>query len=324
MQNICTKEKYKKVNETTKAIISDYLSECRSKNLTTKTIKVYKYNLRYTSLIIYERFENKSILEMTKKNFRDLQLILQDEFELSNSRINAVFGPISSCLDYAEDDDETWINYTKNPLKKTKRLPRKPTKDKIFLSRKEVRKIIDTLLSHWKIQEAVMVSIAFDTGARVSELVQIKKEGILNGNVTNEVLRKGEKKKSKLMFLNDTKLLIGKWLEMRGDDDIDELFITPSMPNPKKKQSRKAISIDTFSYRIKNSGKIIDKTISPHVFRRSRAETLKRGEDERFDGKKFNAREIQILLGHNNLATTQFYLKDDTEEIFNKLLNFMI
>lgn len=320
---ISTKGKLLEVNKETKAIVKDFLNECKATGLTEKTVKEYTSLLKYIEMLIYDNFENKSILKMSRSDFRDMLLILEFDFHLSHSRINSILSVLNSCLNYIEDDEDTWTAYTKSPVRRLKRLPKKAVKEKIFISRREVTAIINRLVANWRLQEAVMVSLLYDSGARLSELHQVKKKDILRGNTTNEVIRKGQKKKVKLVFMNDTKKLIEKWLEQRGEDDIENLFIYPALPTRSNSHLKKVICPKTLAERITRLGSIIGKHISPHVFRRSRAETLKRGEDERFLGRKFDPREIQVLLGHNDLSTTQIYLKDDTEEIMENMLLLM-
>lgn len=320
---IYTSEKFEGVHKTTKAVINDYLNECKATGLTEKTVKEYQNLLNYSSMLILDSFENKSILEMSRSDFRDLLLILQFDYKLSNARINSILSVLTSCLNYIEDEEESWTDYIKNPVRRMKRLPKKPIREKVFISRREVKTIINRLVANWRLQEAVMISLVYDSGARISELHQVKKKDILLGNTTNEVTRKGQKKKVKLMFMNDTKDLIEKWLWQRGDDDIEDLFIYPAMPTKSNIHLKRKITKKTLASRIEKTGTIIGRRISPHVFRRSRAETLKRGEDERFNGREFDPREIQVLLGHNDLSTTQIYLKDDTEEIMGNMLALM-
>lgn len=320
---IFTQEKLLEVNRETKAVVRDYINECRATGLTQKTVEEYENLLKYSEMLIFDYFENKSILGMTRSDFRDLLLTLQFDFQLSHSRINSILSVLTNCLNYIEDDEDNWTKYSKNPVRSIKRLPKKPVRKKVFISRKEVKAIINRLVANWRLQEAVMISLIYDSGARVSELAQVKKTGILLGNTTNEVVRKGQKKKVKLIFLNDTKKLIEKWLEQRGEDDIEDLFIYPALPTTSNMHLKRAITQKTLYERAKRLGSIIGKNISPHVFRRSRAETLKRGEDERFNGRKFDPREIQVLLGHNDLSTTQIYLKDDTHEIMQNMIDLI-
>lgn len=320
---IFTDDKFYKVNNQTKIVFQDFLRECQANGLTRKTVSEYSNILRYSAMLLLDHFDNKSILEMTRSDFRDLLLMLQFDFHLSHSRINSILSVLTSCLNYIEDEEDTWKEYIKNPVRRMKRLPKKPVKEKVFISRGEVKRIIHRLVANWKLQEAVMISLAYDSGARISELHQIKKKDILEGNTTNEVVRKGQKKKVKLMFMNDTKSLIEKWLWQRGEDDIEDLFIYPALPTKSNMHLKKPITSKTLAERISKCGTIIGRRISPHVFRRSRAETLKRGEDERFNGRRFDPREIQVLLGHNDLSTTQIYLKDDTEEIMENMLSLM-
>lgn len=127
-------------------------------------------------------------------------------------------------MSYVEDCEDKWGDYNKNPMRRIKRLAKKPVKEKIFISRLEVKRIINHLVANWMLQDAVLVSLAYDSGARISELAQVKKTDILEGNLTNVVILKGQKQGAPLMFMNDTKDLIKKWLELRKDDDIENLF----------------------------------------------------------------------------------------------------
>ena len=57
----------------------------------------------------------------------------------------------------------------------------------------------------------------YESACRRNELIQIKKEGLLKSNWTNEVIGKG-RKKFKLSYQNDIKPLIKQWIESRNDD----------------------------------------------------------------------------------------------------------
>ena len=318
-----TKDKFEQVNKETRAVIEDYINECKGKGLTKRTIIEYKNLLRHVAILIQEHYENKSILEMSRRDFRSMSIMFQDQLNLSNARINSILSVVCGCLNFIEDDEEIWEGYTKNPMRRLKRMPRKLAREKKWLNRSEVRTMITKLLEKDYLQCAVIVSLAYDSGARISELDQVSKKGILTGNVTNKIVRKGQKKETTLMFHNDTKNLIKKWLEQRGEDNIENLFIYPIAVNDTNKDLKRPITIKSLASRIKSAGKLIEKDISPHVLRRSRAEGLKKGEDERLNFRKFSQKEIQIILGHSDLATTEHYLKDDSVEIMEKIIEMV-
>lgn len=71
-----TQEKYKTIHKETKAVMLDYLNECRATGLTQRTVTEYTSLLKYSTMLIQDFFDNKSILEMSRSDFRDLLLIL--------------------------------------------------------------------------------------------------------------------------------------------------------------------------------------------------------------------------------------------------------
>lgn len=318
-----TKEKHMRFNEETKEVIRDYIDECRGKGLTQRTIKEYRSLLHHVATIILEKYENKSILEMTRRDFRRMSIMFQDDFKISNSRINSILSVINGCLNFIEDDEEVWKHYIKNPARRLKRMPKKLKKEKKWLIRQQVRKIVKELLNRGQLQCAVMVSLAYDSGARIGELAQVEKEGLLSNNVTSKIIRKGQKKKAHLMYHNDTKKLIKLWLDQRGNDGIDNLFIYPMIVTENNKDLKRTITNKSLASRIKAAGKLIEQDITPHVLRRSRAEGLRNGEDERFDFRKFTQKEIQVILGHSDLATTEHYLKNQDDEILEGIIELV-
>lgn len=317
------KELEDKYNKETKNLFIDFSRESQAVGHTKRTNMEYKNIGNYVLGLLYIHFENESILNLRKSAFRDLVLILNHDLNLSSSRMNSILSFITCCLEYAADHEEKYLAYNKNYAKNIKRQPKKLRKEKIFITREEVKKIINKSIAHWRLQDAVMISLLFDSGCRISELHQVKKSNLENQNFTNEIIRKGQKKKIKLIYTNETKELIKKWMDQRGEDKIESLFISPVLPTIKTVDKKKEVGVKTLADRISKMGSYINTPITPHVFRRSRAECLKRGEDERLNYHKFSAKEIQILLGHSQLSTTELYLKDDSVEMFENIINLM-
>jgi hypothetical protein len=63
------KDKWEKVNIVNKEIMEDYTMELKQNQKKPSTIKVYRNDWRIVFLVIYDMFKNKTILELTKKDY---------------------------------------------------------------------------------------------------------------------------------------------------------------------------------------------------------------------------------------------------------------
>lgn len=323
---IYTSEKWQQVNQNNKDIMDDFLTEYKQQKKAESTLHAYFEDLRLVLIKILEDFDNKSILEMTKKDFRKLNIWF-DESGMSPARCNRIHSVINSLLTFCEDDDD--YDYEINQSKKVKGIPREKVKtneDDFFFTFDEFIKVRNILVERGDLQTAVMWSIFFDSGARRNEVFQIKKEGLLEGNKTN-VVRGKRGKLFPLIYLNDTKELIKLYLEERGDDDIESLWVSGSGDN-----KRPLSDSCTLYDRIIKCSKILSEirgeetNIFPHTCRHSRIECLLRGEDDRLkdeDGnnKKFPIEQIMVFVHHSDVSTTQGYTKDRSEETINDMFN---
>ncbi len=323
---IYTNEKWQQVNQNNKDIMDDFLTEYKQQKKAESTLHAYFEDLRLVLIKILEDFDNKSILEMTKKDFRKLNIWF-DESGMSPARCNRIHSVINSLLTFCEDDDD--YDYEINQSKKVKGIPREKVKtneDDFFFTFDEFIKVRNILVERGDLQTAVMWSIFFDSGARRNEVFQIKKEGLLEGNKTN-VVRGKRGKLFPLIYLNDTKELIKLYLEERGDDDIESLWVSGSGDN-----KRPLSDSCTLYDRIIKCSKILSEirgeetNIFPHTCRHSRIECLLRGEDDRLkdeDGnnKKFPIEQIMVFVHHSDVSTTQGYTKDRSEETINDMFN---
>ena len=324
---IFTEEKWSKVNPVNKEIMNDFLAEYRQRKKSKNTLSAYEADLKLIMCLILERYGNKSVLELSKKNFRDLSLYFTEECGLSAARTNRLKSSINSMLTFCEEDDD--YDYEINYAKKVKGLPKERVKDDeddFFFTFDEFIKVRDILVEQGKLQLAVLWSIGFDSAGRRNELLQIQKDGLLNGNKTNVVVGK-RGKKFNLVYLDDTKELIKKYLEERGDDDI------PSLWYKQVGDKREPIRSETIYDRIISISKILsevcgeERNIFPHTMRHSRLECLAQGTDTRLldengNPKKFPLEQIQIFAHHSDVSTTQGYLKDHSDDTINEMFGF--
>ncbi|MBL4950981.1 hypothetical protein JK635_01845 [Neobacillus sp. YIM B02564] len=320
-------EEWNKVNEENKIMIEDYLEEYRSRKIKDSTLKQYFNDLRIVMIYILRKLQNKSILELNKKDFRRFNLYLTEQLGVGNARANRMMSAVRSMLTYIEDDDD--YEYENNHAKKVRGLPKDPIRtneDDFFLSFDQVMKLREELIKRDRLQDAVLLMVIFDSAARRNEVFQIQKHGLINSNRANEVIGK-RGKKYKPVYLNDTRDLIAKYLEERGDDNIDSLWISG------KGNNKRSISYNTIYDRIVSISKVLSEIegkkieFFPHSLRHSRIECLLQGEDLRIldkDGKpkKFTLEEVQIFVNHSDPKTTLSYAKDHTNEIVDNMFGF--
>ncbi len=321
---IYSEDKWKQVNQENKDIMNDFLTEYRQQKKAESTLHAYFEDLRLVLIKIMEDFDNKSILEMSKKDFRRLNIWFDDS-GMSPARCNRIHSVINSLLTFCEDDDD--YDYEVNQSKKVKGVPREKVKtneDDFFFTFDEFIKVRNILVERGDLQTAVMWSIFFDSGARRNEVFQIKKAGLLDGNKTN-IVRGKRGKLFPLIYLNDTKELIRQYLEERGDDDIESLWVSGVGEN------KRPLSDSCSLYdRIVKCSKILsdvrgeETNIFPHTCRHSRIECLLRGEDDRLkdkngNNKKFPIEQIMVFVHHSDVSTTQNYTKDRSEETINDM-----
>jgi integrase len=195
------------------------------------------------------------------------------------------------------------------------------------MSFEQIMKIRQKLLDLGDIQLAVLHMILFDSGARRNEVAQVKKHGLLDGNKTNVVVGK-RGKQFPLVYLDDTKELIKRYLEERGNDNIDSLW-TIGINGNKHEASYENLYDKVMKIReilCELEGKELN--IFPHSYRHSRTEVLLQGMDTRIIDKdtglprKFTLEEVQVFLHHENPSTTQGYAKDHSEDIIDGMFNF--
>lgn len=324
---IFTPELWEQVNPENKALLDDFMAEYRQRKKAKTTIDAYYQDARIIFIYVLKYLNNRSVLELKKKDFRGLSIWLSEDCGMSANRVNRLKSTINSILSYAEDDDE--YAYDNNLAKKVKGLPRERVRDNdddFFFTFDEFIKVREILIERGRLQDAVLLSLGFDSAARKSELYQVVKHGLLDGNKTNVVIGK-RGKKFPLIYLDDTREIIRMYLEERGDDDIDSLWIKGSGDN------KSTINKDALYDRMRSISKIFSEVrgepcnIFMHTMRHSRLECLTQGTDTRVldeDGnpKKFTLDKVKVVAHHESVQTTEGYLKCHDEDTINEMFGF--
>lgn len=322
-----TPELWEQVNPENKAILQDFLDEYRQQKKAATTISAYFQDGRIVLIYILKFHNNKSILEMTKKDFRNFSLWLTEDCNLSPNRVNRLKSAVNSMLTFCEEDDS--YSYEVNLAKKVKGLPREKIKTNegdFFFTFEEFISVREKLVEKGDLQTAVLWSLSFDSAGRRNELYQVKKTGLLDGNKTN-IVRGKRGKLFPLVYLNDTKELIKQYLEQRGEDEIESLWVSGHGDN-KAEATKEALY-----NRILKCSKILSEirgaevNIFPHSIRHSRLECLIQGTDDRLkdengNNRKYSLNEVAIMAHHESIETTQSYLKNHDLDVIDEMFGF--
>lgn len=163
-----------------------------------------------------------------------------------------------------------------------------PVRVAVVLSASEVRRILDAAVV---LRDRAILETAYGTGLRLNEVLHLRLEDIDSGRMAIHVLR-GKGQKDRYVSLPQTllKTLRAYWKESRP-----RLWLFPG------KDPRRALHSTTaeraFHQACRRAG--VTKAVSFHTLRHSYATHLVEG--------GANVRNLQELLGHRSLQTTQRY-----------------
>jgi site-specific recombinase XerD len=306
-----TEQEWKSVNEWNKNITGEFLEQG---HLSPQTLKQYESALRIFFRWVCENANNKPLYELKPKDALRYQNYLINK-GLSSSAIKLKRSAVSSLCGYIElyylDEFPTFRNiYNKkipNPSQSFKN-EKKPLNDE------EYDLLIKTLEKEERWQMLAYVKFTYASGCRRAEARQLLKEVVnyekvkdKNFYLTHNIRCKGRGREGnirKLQFDEEAKIAIDKWLEVRGEDDCEFVFVVYN--NGKYQQ----VSETTFNTWCKDVfSKIVGRRVHPHQFREQRATDLviKHGKD---------IKTAQALLGHKDASTTEIYvIRDSSNDV---------
>lgn len=264
--------------------------------LTDNTVNSYLFDI-YKYLSYLENI--KTNINHTNINILEKYIIILKNNKISNQSINR---KISSIKDFYHFLFKTYnIKDCTSRLHNIKNPPKIPN----VLSIDEVEQILDIKLeTAFDYRNKAMLELMYATGLRVSEVINLNFNNI---DLDKRIIRCfGKGNKERVVPIGDIAIKYLKiYLNIHRETltkgyVCDQLFLN----NHGKKLTRQG-----FLLILKNIGKEagIKKNITPHMLRHSFAtHLLNNGAD---------LRTIQLLMGHDNLSTTQIYTNLETETI---------
>lgn len=314
-------KEWEKVDKWNKNITEEFLEQ---EQLSPQTLKQYKSALRQFFYWVYENCDNKPLHELKVRDALKYQNYLIKR-GLSSSAVKLKRSVVSSLCGFMETYYDDEFPMFKNIFnKKVPGVPNSFKREKKPLIKDELENLIKELKKRKEWQMLAYLVFSYESGARRGEVSQVRKEIIdydyvkdKKGNkkdyyMTHTVRGKGkgrEGKKIELFFSDDSKKVIKKWLDVRGDDDCEYLFV--------KKNSNgdvEQVTLETFNYWCsKTFSEIVGREVYPHLLRTSRASGLFH------DGS--SVKSISALLGHKQTSTTEIYIIQDDSDLIDDIFD---
>lgn len=179
-----------------------------------------------------------------------------------------------------------------------------------YLTEKQMKLLLEQPNSDtWQsFRDKVMLSVLYDTGARVQELCDLRiKDVRLEEPAIVTLTGKGNKTRQ-VPIMHGTRELLGSYLENYKTNPGISIGDNPLFVNQRKKSlSRWGVShiIDKYVDMARSKGLDVDFPVTPHVFRHSKAVHMVHA--------GINLIYIRDFLGHVDCATTEIYARIDTE-----------
>jgi integrase/recombinase XerD len=256
-------------------LLREYLDE-RTLSLSPKTILNYKYSLsRFSDAI------NKPLADVRKEDIMAYLRAMQDRGVMKSS-LSTFQTNIISFYMWARDNDKVQGNPVKG-LQKIKTDARLP----IYFTVDQVKLLFDTAIDE---RDNLICKILYSTGVRVSELVSIKK-GDINFK-TGHIKIFGKGSKERMVSIRSPFVLdqLKRYTE-EFDENQPVFELTTSTIERTLRELRAQCGL---------------KKLTPHKLRHSYATHLKQAGG--------NIVDIQKLLGHASLNTTQIYAHSSIED----------
>ncbi len=329
-----TDEQWQQVNEFNRFIYDDFFAN--NVELSDKTIKVYKSNLKIWFNWVKDNLNNKPQTEIRGLDFKRFQNWLislgHSSSDISNKRA-AVSTLNNYIMVYYEREYPTFRNFINSSIKKPEKAQ---VREKLPPTKAEMGHLIKVLEKSDvkdKYQKIAYLKFTWETGCRRAESMQIMKDIVSSKPIvktklvkledgteeekeiryylTPKIRCKGRGKTGKvrrLKFSDYSMDAFKKWLEERGDDDCPYMFVARHGSETKQvsETTFNAWCTDIFS-------PILGRRFHPHALRESRATSIVVEE-----GKNIEA--AQALLGHESSETTKIYvIRDDEDEDSDEL-----
>ena len=326
-----TEQEYLACNPVNRELVEDFLSN--STELSERTLVSYRSNLKIWLNWIRKNLDNKEHTKIKPREYLKYQNWLL-ELGHSSSDITNKRAAISSLNNYIEvyytEDYPDFRNFINKSIKKPEQ---SFVHEKLPPTREEIENMIGVLENSDRKDKKQLIAylkFTFETGCRRAETRQIRKDIVdtplvvkqvkvrdKDGNLvekeakyylTPKIRCKGRGRTGKirqLRFSDYAMDALKDWVEARGEDDCEFMFVS----YPFKKSIKQASDSTINDWCTKIFTPILGRRFHPHCLREAQATDIVVAQ-----GKSIEA--AKALLGHESSETTRIYVCgiDDGEE----------
>jgi len=275
-------------------ILRDAITKYEKHTRVTKSVGTFDYLKGKTGIIrkYLGDMECENINEDILLDFIIAQRNRNDE--ISDKTLNKYIGVIKQVLKYACNIN---INFDKIPeTKKIIETIPQETIDKVFGYFK--CDLSNTILQ----RNYLIFRLLFDTGLRISELLNLKVSNIDFANMTIHVQKTKTRVERFVFFSKETLLLFNKYI---ASSNLSNYIFIDFVTGERLKLD----TVHSICRRLrKKLG--IEKSIRPHMWRHTFA--------TRFIKKNGNMEVLRLIMGHSSLKTTQKYLHIDKDHLHSE------
>lgn len=288
--------------------VSEFVNHCiYEKNLSPKTIQAYKTDLAQLQKFFADKNYSAEITSVSKAELREYLAFIS---ALKPKSIKRKIAVIKAMFNYLEFEDRIRVN----PVRKMRIKIKEPVNLPRFLNAGEMLEIFkyayrQTALKRKSsysytasIRDIAVIELLFATGARVSEIANLRDPDVDLDSGVITIVGKGSRERIIQVCNMDSLSLLKLYRKLfTGRIEISGGYFLVNRLN--KKLSDQSIRT---TIRILSHKALVNKHVTPHFFRHTFATLLLE--------KDVDIKYIQSLLGHSSIMTTQIYTHVNKEK----------
>ena len=271
-----------------------YLSSKKLEGLSDKTIEMYANRLR-----IFFNMVGRKPEEIETNEIRLFLVQYQQQHNVSDRTLDKFRQVLNGFFDWCLNEEYI----TKNPCRNIKEI-KFEVEPRRSLTRFQLERVRRTCASK---RDLAIVDVLYSTGCRVTELVNMKFSDVDFNENSIAIVGKG--KKHNTVYLNtNAQISLNEYINDRKGNS-EYLFTSERQPYDQ-------LSSRTVERIFKEMGEKLGYKLTPHILRHTSATlALQNG---------MEITQVQKMLGHASVNTTQIYAETAQEEVANSHRKYVI